>query len=493
VTLPSHLIANGPLPTKVELARNPALLHIVKVDLDYRIAGEDKNKVCLFTEGATAFSKDPQGAVLTGSSSAGKSHVVNQSLAYFKKLGMVRDFTRVTSAAPDRSEENMSNKILLVQELTGIEAAQTKIRVWISEGKLHLWAAEFDKEEKKFKPRTLTTSGIPAFFTTTTSFEPDPELLNRLVILSMDETAPQTDRVLDFEADEYAGFIPVAEREPSPEVIEMFKERFDANKLRADRVVIPFTHDLKAIFVDKRVEARRDFRKLCRIIWAVAFLHQYQRPIATPRTEKEKYGEVKTIRRFVVALPVDFFMAWAIADESMRQTLLGLQGRAIQVLESIKELATVTAKDVAEAIDISQDVARKILQALEKRGYVTCDESSKPYHFSLRKKAKELELNRILDLQDLAARFNENGVKSWAEGKNADLDLGGMGDLPLNPFEAFVDPITGVVWGITPETTSEKYPLMTRKPAMEEKEAKSSRKPGKQLDSFQEGKTEENQ
>jgi len=468
------MVLPEPSKEEIDLARDPALLYRIKLDLDKRLAGEDKNKLTIVVEGATAFSNDPQGGILTGSSSAGKSTVMNQALAYYKKLGIVREFTRITAAAPDRAQENMRNKILFVQELKGIEAAQAKIRVWISEGNLYLWTAEFDKEEKKFKDKTFVTTGIPCFFTTTTSVEPDPELLNRLQILSIDETIKQTDAVLDFKAEDFSGFLPSTERKPDEKIIKMFEEKFNANAVRAERVVIPFARDLKSLFVHRKVEVRRDYSKLCRLIWAVAFLHQYQRPIATPRSEEEKYAETKLLKRFVVALPADLFMAWSIADESMRQTLLGLQARTITVLGCFKGKETVTAKEVSETIDVSQEHARVSLRALENRGYVTCDESTKPFRYSLRRTIEEFEINQLLDLGNLSARFDESGLKSWMESKNADVVFEGMQNLPLNPFEAFVDPITGKIWGISPKTTYEKHALLTKKELSSQKRAESS-------------------
>lgn len=455
------------------LARDPAVLYKIKLDLDKRIAGEDKNKLTVLVEANTVFSKDPQGAVITGASSAGKSHLLNQTLGYFKKLGLVKDYTRITGASPDRLQGNFSGKILVVQEIGGIEAAQSKIRVWISEGGLHLLTTEREEKTGKIKTAEMHTTGIPVFFTTTTSVQPDQELLNRLMILSMDESEAQTDKVLDFIVEDVSTPNPLTERKPDEEIVAFFAESFGSKQV-ADRVLIPYAADLKKIFAHKKVEARRDFRKLCRLIWSVAFIHQHQRMIVAQK-EKMPAAEKTAIGRFIVALPVDFYMAWAIADQTMRQTLLGLQDRAIRALRCFQPSKAMTARDIAAAMDVGQDLARGLLKVLESRGFVLCDESTKPYQYSLVRGEEKDETSRISNVLDDLSEFGKEKLDSWLN-DNGLVCVLDIPDLPLDPSEAFVDPITGQVWSIlNGENTHEKYPLLTRKTVSSENRAETSR------------------
>jgi len=344
--------------------------------------------------------------------------------------------------------------------------------VLISEGGLHLLTTVREEKTGKIKVDEMHTTGIPVFFTTTTSVEPDQELLNRLMILSMDESETQTERILDFIVEDVSTPNPLSERKPDEEIIAFFEGSFNSSSLRADRVLIPYAANLKQIFAHKKVEARRDFRKLCRLIWSIAFLHQHQRVIVA----KKELAESKLpSHRFIVALPADFYMAWAIADATMRQTLLGLQDRAIKALECFKSGKSLTARDVAAIVGCGQDHARSVLKVLEHRGYLLCDESAKPYQYSLAKTMKNDESNRISAVWDLLSRFGRKELDSWLDAIDACV-CSPLPDLPLDPFQAFVDPITGQIWATANgEHTHEKHPLLTRKTLSDEKEPETSR------------------
>jgi hypothetical protein len=128
-------------------------------------ACEDKNKIRLFLVGVSSLTINPLGEVITGQSSGGKSNLMNETLVYFPN---VIDLTRMTEASPDRYEGNFNNKILKIGELHGIDKAQSKIRILISEGKLRLLTTSKD-EHGNIVTGILETTGIPVFVSTTTS------------------------------------------------------------------------------------------------------------------------------------------------------------------------------------------------------------------------------------------------------------------------------------------------------------------------------------
>jgi len=182
------------------LMSDPAFLYRIKTELDQTIVGEDQNKLLLYLICSSSYTDFNLSAVVTGSSSSGKSWLKNNVLKYFAN---VQRFTRITAAAPDRLGSSLDKKILDIEELRGAEAAQSSLRLMISEGNLRLLTTTVDDETGKLATTTIDTLGRPTFITTATSAEIDNELLNRLFIISIDESREQTKKIIKFEAQKY--------------------------------------------------------------------------------------------------------------------------------------------------------------------------------------------------------------------------------------------------------------------------------------------------
>jgi len=96
-------------PDIANLMDDPALLYRIKTELDKTVIGEDENKLLLYLICASSYTDFNLSAVITGSSSAGKSWLKNNVLKYFAN---VLSFTRMTAAAPDRTGSSFHRKIL---------------------------------------------------------------------------------------------------------------------------------------------------------------------------------------------------------------------------------------------------------------------------------------------------------------------------------------------------------------------------------------------
>ena len=388
-------------PEIKEILLDKAILHRYKQALDQLITGEDKNKLLLFLICLTSHTDKVLGAIIMGESSAGKSHLMNSVLKFF---GNVEEYTRITRASPDRLARDFTNRILKIEELRGAEKAQSTLRVWISEGKLRLLTTTIG-EDGKTTTEVIETNGMPCFITSSTSVRPDEELLNRLFLISIDETEAQTKHVLEYEAQEFMDPDFEEKAQPPEQLIEAITV-IAATPFY--HVLIPFADQLANKFPTKSVKARRDFKKLLYIIGAVAFLHQFQRPVVY----KAKH------RQYVVALPVDFLIAWKIAEEGMRETLMNLQKRSLQVLELFKDpdIESLTSRQVATQTRLSQNRAREILNGLVDFGYLVKDRSKKEHSFSLK---GNIDVDGTIgDFEASSLSFGEKQLEKWLIDKN---------------------------------------------------------------------------
>ena len=168
-------------------------------------------------------------------------------------------------------------------------------------------------------------------------------------------------------------------------------------------VLVLFADQLAKKFPSKNLRARRDFKKLLYIVGAVAFLHQLQRPIVY---------KAKT-RQYIVALPVDFLIAWEVAEEGMKETLLNIQKRSLEVLELFKDsyVEGFTSRQVATQTRLSQNRAREILNGLVNFGYLVRDRSQKEHLFLLK---GNIDVdNTISDFESSILSFDEKKLEEW--------------------------------------------------------------------------------
>jgi len=408
------------------LLQDPALLYKVKCELDRSITGEDKNKLLLYLICASSYTKTVGSskwnlsAIITGSSSAGKSWLLNNVAKYFKN---VEDYTRLTGAAPDRLAKNFNNKILIVQELRGTESAQSTLRVWISEGKLKLLTT--DKDEKgRLTTNVLETVGSPTFITTCTEAEVDTELLNRIFILSMNESVEQTRNILKFEAKLYRELGVENGLEPEEKFVDL-----PAHLQFISNVLIPYIDVLAEKFPipkGKELSAnpRRDFKKLIFLIGVITWLHQMQRWIV-------QRGPFL----FAVANVNDFYMAWRLCEDTLRDTILKLTERHKWVLNCFENKGDIlTVRDVAVQTGLSENRARELLNSLVRKGYLLKDKSEKTHRYILREK---IELDSTIEEFVASLKsFEENKLKDWLERENYKIRL-------TREDNILVDPLTG--------------------------------------------------
>ncbi|MGO9645483.1 MAG: hypothetical protein ACLPY5_12125 [Candidatus Bathyarchaeia archaeon] len=400
------------------LATDPALLYRTKLELDEKIFREDTSKLLLFLTCASAITTRPLSAVITSESAAGKSNLLHSVIAHFPN---VEYFTRVTPASIDRMGNDLTGRILVVEELRGADAAQGTLRVAISEGKLRLLTTERD-EKGKIVNREIETKGTAVFLTTTTSTVIDWETQTRLLVISLDESPQQTEGVMKYEAQEYED---VAPRKGEHSKLSSF-----LGTLLPYDVLIPYASQLVGCFPSKKLSARRDFKKLLQLIVIITFCHQHQRLRVRKRIQPLQYR--------LVATPLDLRYAIQIAGESLRQNVAGVPKRVHDLLQYFKEGEAQTTRSIAHAARIGQRTARRWLgEDLVQAGFLTVDETGKEHLYYL---ADQQEASLFSDgtVPSEVLFWDDNETKGWLNRQGFEI----LSD-PGTP--TFVDPFTGVV------------------------------------------------
>jgi hypothetical protein len=179
-------------------------------------------------------------------------------------------------------DTNLAHKILAIVEEQGAERAAYALKLLQSEGELTIASTGKDPNTGRLVTHEYRVCGPVMIFLTTTAIEVDEELLNRCLVLSVDEDREQTRAIHRLQREKHTleGLIARQDRD------EILKIHQNAQRLLHPlEVVNPYARSLT--FLDDRTRTRRDHLKYLTLIDTIALLHQYQRPIKT----SERHGK----------------------------------------------------------------------------------------------------------------------------------------------------------------------------------------------------------
>ncbi len=292
------------------LLKDPRLLD--RILEDFRrcgVVGEETNKLVGYLAAVSRKLEDPLAVVIQSSSAAGKSSLMEAVLAFVPEEERVKYAAMTGQSLFYMGETNLKHKILAIVEEEGASRASYALKVLQSEGELTIASTGKDPESGKLITHEYRVEGPVMIFLTTTAIEIDEELLNRCLVLTVDEDREQTQAIhkIQREAHTLEGRLARAGKK------DVLKVHRNAQRLlRPLMVVNPYARDLT--FVDRQTRTRRDHMKYLTLIETVALLHQHQRPVKTAQQD------VQAIEYIEVTLD-DISVANRLADQVLGRSL----------------------------------------------------------------------------------------------------------------------------------------------------------------------------
>ena len=212
--------------------------------------------------------------------------------------------------------------MLAIVEEEGAERASYALKLLQSEGELTIASTGKDPQSGRMVTQEYHVEGPVMIMLTTTAIDIDEELLNRCIVLTVDESREQTRRIheLQREARTLDGL-----RRKLDKAAILAAHRNAQRLLRPLRVMNDYAR--KLTFLDDRTRTRRDHEKYLTLIDTIAFLHQYQRPLKRDGAQLE-YIEVTLD---------DIATANRIAGEILGRTLDDLPPQTRRLLLRIEE------------------------------------------------------------------------------------------------------------------------------------------------------------
>jgi hypothetical protein len=309
------------------LLRDPKLLDRILADFAAcGVVGEETNKLVGYLAAVSRKLAQPLAIVVQSTSAAGKTALMEAVLAFVPPEERIKYSALTGQALFYLSETDLRHKILAIVEEEGAERASYALKLLQSEGELTIAATGKDPHTGRMTTQEYRVEGPVMIFLTTTAVDIDEELLNRCLVLTVDEGREQTAAIhrLQRERETLAGLL----RSESRATV-LAVHRNAQRLLRPLRVVNPFAE--KLTFLDDRTRTRRDHTKYLALIRTIALLHQHQRPIRTA----EHAGHAV---EFIEATLDDIAAANRLAHEVLGRCLDELPPQTRRLLAVIERL-----------------------------------------------------------------------------------------------------------------------------------------------------------
>ncbi len=325
----------------LELLRDPHLLDRLLADFDTcGLVGERTNKLIGYLAAVSRKLERPLAIVVQSSSAAGKSSLMDAVLAFVPEEERIKYSAMTGQSLFYMGETNLKHKILAIVEEEGASRASYALKLLQSEGELTIASTGKDPESGNLVTQEYHVEGPVMIMLTTTAIEIDEELMNRCLVLSVDESRAQTEAIhrLQRERRTLAGLVNGQRKHRV-----LAQHRHAQRLLEPLRVLNPYADRLT--FLSDKTRTRRDHEKYLTLIDTIALLHQYQR---VRRTAQEN-GE--TIE-YIEATLDDIAAANALAHEVLGRSLDELPPQTRRVLARVADM--VTAQCAAQQIERAQ-------------------------------------------------------------------------------------------------------------------------------------------
>jgi len=321
------LLDDGQRTTAMELLKDRDLISRILSDFEKcGVVGELTNKLMGYLAAVSRKLEQPLAVIVQSSSAAGKSALMEAVLAFIPEEERVQYSAMTGQSLFYMGESDLKHKILAIAEEEGAERASYALKLLQSEGRLTIASTGKDPHTGKLVTHEYHVEGPVMIFLTTTAIEVDDELLNRCIVLTVDEDREQTRAIhrLQRESQTLEGLLA---RRDADRIRELHRNA--QRLLQPVLVANPYARELT--FIDAATRTRRDHMKYLTLIRTIALLHQHQRE----RKSVEHNGETV---EYIEVTRDDIALANQLAHEVLGRSLDELPPQTRRLLTLIDEM-----------------------------------------------------------------------------------------------------------------------------------------------------------
>jgi hypothetical protein len=343
--------------------------------------GEKVNKLIAYIAAVSRLIADPLAVLVLSRSGAGKTSL-QDAVCKFVPPESVIQYTRLTGQSLFYRDQNaLKNKVLAIEEEDGMKDAMYSIKTLISSQKLSVAATRTDAKTGKFSVDEYTVTGPVVVMVSTTNPDAlDDETKQRFLLLTIDETPEQTQRILQAQRTKNSH----RWYEFTSDESVVTKHHHNMQRLLKP-LTVTFPDDIKVHWPYGRLQMRREQGKFLSLIKAIVLLHQYQR-----KTGTMKRGD-GTKMEYVQAMQRDVDLALELGKDAFSRNIddVSPTGRTLlkAIVELVNEKHTIlkqndpntirtladvpfTRKELRERIGWSETQVRRNIDHLVELGYI---------------------------------------------------------------------------------------------------------------------------
>ena len=418
----------------LQLLKDPKLMDRILVDMDAcGVVGERRNKLVGYLAAVSRKLDRPLAIVIQSSSAAGKSSLMDAILSMVPEEDRIQYSAMTGQSLFYMGEQDLKHRILAIVEEEGAERASYALKLLQSEGELTIASTGKDPQSGRHVTQEYHVEGPVMIMLTTTAIDIDEELLNRCMVLTVDERSGQTGRI---HATQRSVRTLSGRLDARRDRTVLMKLHRNAQRLlRPLMVVNPFAESLT--FPVHRTRFRRDHAKYLSLIEVVTLLHQHQRPLK----RVEHYGE--TIE-YIEVTRSDIAVADKLFADVLKRTVDELPPQTRKLLGEIEALVCeraesqgieridvrFTRRDVRQWSNCCETQARMHLERLEGMEYVHACETGRG-----RRRVYVLALDDEYDVTSRGSKPTSRGLRGGVTREVLDND----GD-ELGPLRGASDP-----------------------------------------------------
>ncbi len=311
----------------LKLLEDPRFLERVVEDLGAcGLVGEATNKLAAYLATVSRKLARPLAVMVQSSSAAGKSALMEAVLGLCPEEDRVEYSAMTGQSLFYMGEADLKHKVLAIAEEEGAERASYALKLLQSEGKLSIASTGKDPRTGRLVTHEYRVEGPAAIVLTTTAIDLDEELLNRCMVLSVDESREQTRAIHRLQREDRT----LAGLERRLERARIVKLHQNAQRLLEPLAVVnPYASRLT--FLDASTRTRRDHLKYLGLIDVIALVRQRRREVRSAVVGGRGV-------RYIEAHVEDIELANRLAAEVLGRSLDELPPQTRRLLELIWEM-----------------------------------------------------------------------------------------------------------------------------------------------------------
>ena len=314
------------------LLKSPDLAERIVADLaSCGVVGESANLLTGYLAATSRKLDKPLAVLIQSSSAAGKSSLMDAVLGLIPEEERVQYSAMTGQSLYYLGETSLQHKILAIAEEEGVRQAAYALKLLQSDGELKIASTGKDESSGELVTREYRVQGPVMLMLTTTASDVDEELLNRCLVLTVNESREQTEAIhaMQRKAQTLDGLLQSSEKQ--------YLTRLHQNAqrlLRPLKVVNPYAEQLT--FLSDKTRTRRDHMKYLTLIQAVALLHQYQR-------EVKRVEHRGSFIEYIRVQPSDIRLANRLSHEILGRTLDEMPPQTRKLLILLRDMVEAMA------------------------------------------------------------------------------------------------------------------------------------------------------